>query len=198
MPDIQQLFTSPQSILPTSTLRGAGLSFARLKQLQEDNVITKVKHGYYQLVDAQQETVGDEHILATLFPDGVVCMYSALFYYGYSDRTPLAWDIAVNKDTSKARFHLDYPFVHPYYMEQAHLAYGVTTAEYPDATLQIFDRDRLICEVLRYENKMDRETYQKAIQAYVNDPNKNIAALTEYAKKRKMYKKVADRIGVWL
>ena len=52
--------------------------------------------------------------VAQLFPDGVLCMYTALFYYRYSDRTPLEWNIAVDRDTSKSRFHLDYPFVQPY------------------------------------------------------------------------------------
>lgn len=31
-----------------------------------------------------------------LFPDGIFCMNTALFYHGYSDRTPLEWHIAMN------------------------------------------------------------------------------------------------------
>lgn len=53
-------------------------------------------------------------------------MYTALFCYRYSDRTPLEWNIAVDRDTSKARFNLDYPFVQPYYMKKEYLAFGVT------------------------------------------------------------------------
>ena len=45
---------------------------------------------------------------------------------------------------------------------------------------------------------MDRETYNKAIQGYVADPQKNIPQLLEYAEKRRILKKVKDRIGVWL
>ena len=45
---------------------------------------------------------------------------------------------------------------------------------------------------------MDRETYNKAIQGYVADPKKNIPQLLEYAQKRRILKKVKDRIGVWL
>ena len=135
---------------------------------------------------------------AQLFPDGVLCMYSALFYYRYSDRTPLEWNIAVDRDTSKSRFRLDYPFVQPYYMKKDLLKLGVTTADYGDCTMQIFDRDRLICDCIFSENKMDRETYNKAIQGYVGDPKKNIPQLLEYAEKRRILKKVKDRIGVWL
>ncbi len=79
-------------------------------------------------------------------------MYTALFYYGYSDRTPLSWDIAIDRNTSKSRFKIDYPYVQPYYMTPEHLAYGITTAEYEDCQIKIFDRDRQICECIKTQN----------------------------------------------
>ena len=33
-------------------------------------------------------------MIATFLEEGIVCMESALFYYGYSDKTPLVWTIA--------------------------------------------------------------------------------------------------------
>ena len=45
---------------------------------------------------------------------------------------------------------------------------------------------------------MDREIYNKAIQAYINDGKKNITNLLDYAKRRNIHKKVRERIGVWL
>ena len=125
-------------------------------------------------------------------------MYTALFYHGYSDRTPLAWDIAISKDVSKSRFKLDYPYVQPYYMEAHLLSFGITNATYGDTVLKIFDKDRLICEFIYFENKIDRETYNKAIQGYIADSNKNISNLLEFAKKRRILKKVKSRIGIWL
>ena len=103
--------------------------------------------------------------------------------------------MAVDRDTSKSRFKLDYPFVQPHYMKKELLTFGVTTADYGDCTMQIFDRDRLICECIFYENKMDRETYNKAIQGYVADAKKSVPRLLEYAEKRRILKKVKDRIG---
>ena len=140
----------------------------------------------------------EEELIAKLFPDGVICMNTALFFYSYSNRTPMAWDIAIDKNASKSRFKLDYPFVQPYYLEPHLLTFGITTGDFSGHYMQIFDRDRLICECLQYEDKMDRETYNKAIQGYVSDTKKNITMLMEYAKQRRVLKKVKDRIGVWL
>jgi hypothetical protein len=45
---------------------------------------------------------------------------------------------------------------------------------------------------------MERESFVKAIQAYVSDPRKNVAKLLEYSKLRRVNKKVRERIGLWL
>lgn len=185
-------------LIKTARLKELKIYYKDIITLIDNGYLEKIKQGYYRLLRPSEEEPTEAQTIKALYPDGVLCMYTALFHYGYSDRTPLNWDIAVDRNTSKARFNLDYPYVKPYYMELFHLSYGVTEVEYEGCTLKIFDRDRLICECIRNENKMDRETYNKAIQGYVNDSRKAVANLIEYAKKRKMLKKVTDRIGVWL
>lgn len=59
-------------------------------------------------------------------------------------------------------------------------------------------RQRLICECLKYEDKMDRERFKEGLMAYIKDPKKDIAKLMYYAKERKVVKKVQNMIGVWL
>ena len=63
---------------------------------------------------------------------------------------------------------------------------------------RIYDRERCICDAVRYSNKMDREILNQAIHAYVQDKHKNITKLLDYAKKLKAYKKIQTWVGVWL
>lgn len=168
-----------------------------INELVDQGYLEKVRQGWYQVVE-DDNGKSEAVLIAALFPDGVICMYTALFYYQYSNRTPLDWDIAIDRNTSKSRFKLEYPYVKPYYMEKKHLEYGVAEANFEGATIKIFDQDRLICECIRNEKNMDKETYNKAIQAYINDSNKCISNLIGYAKQRNILKKVKDRIGVWL
>lgn len=186
-----------QSIIRTAELNNLGIYSKDIGELLKAGYIERVKQGYYRLA-LHTENDSEAKLIGELYPDGIICMTSALFYYGYSDRTPLTWDIAIDRNVSKARFNIDYPYVKPYYIDKAHLEYGITEAEYEDCTLKIFDKDRLICECIKHENKMDREIYNKAIINYINDPGKNISNLLEYAKKRNIHKKVRERIGVWL
>ena len=183
-------------VIRTADLNNIGLLSREIAELVNTGKLERIKQGYYQLAESENDS--DAKLISELYPDGVLCMTTALFYYGYSDRTPLTWDIAVDRNTSKARFNIDYPYVKPYYTEKTHLEYGVTEANYEDYTLKIFDRDRLICECIKHENKMDREIYNKAIQTYINDSKKNITNLLDYAKRRNIHKKVRERIGVWL
>lgn len=125
-------------------------------------------------------------------------MYSALFYYEYSDRTPLLWDIYISKNAFSGKFKVDYPRIKPYFVLPEKLAYGVTTIVIDDCSLKIFDRDRLICECLKNESKMDKEIFNKAIQKYINDSKKNIGNLIDYCKKRKATNQMKSKIGVWL
>jgi hypothetical protein len=62
----------------------------------------------------------------------------------------------------------------------------------------MYDKERVICDCLRYRNKMDKEVFNKAIQGYVSDTGKSIPKLMEYSVPLRCQKLVKDLIGVWL
>lgn len=97
---------------------------------------------------ASNPFISDELLLATLIPKGIVCMESALFYYGYSDFTPKIWTIAMPRTVSRA--------------------------------------------------KLDKETFNKAIRAYVEDDKKNLSNLSKYAKEMGLFKKLNALMEVML
>ena len=66
-------------------LINAKLYYADIKQLLEEGFIERIKRGYYHWIDDQGES--EIVIINSLFPDAVLCMETALFYYKYSDRT---------------------------------------------------------------------------------------------------------------
>ena len=106
--------------------------------------------------------------------------------------------MAVDKNISKYKIKIDYPFVKTYFFEPDVLKLGVTQKIVDGIYMNIYDKDRTICDCLRYMGKMDKEIFNKAIQSYVKDPKKNIPNLMQYAKSLRVQKKVKDLIGVWL
>ena len=93
---------------------------------------------------------------------------------------------------------MDYPKIIPYYTEPESLEIGASKITFCGLDFQIYDKERVICDCLKYESKMERETFKEAIQSYIKDEDKDISALMEYARERKVVKKVQSLIGVWL
>ncbi|MBQ1681135.1 MAG: type IV toxin-antitoxin system AbiEi family antitoxin domain-containing protein [Agathobacter sp.] len=182
-------------ILKREHLKALGIDYRRVLDFVETNDLVRIRNGYYtDTLDRFQE----ESLIHALFPDAVLCMESALFVHGYIKERPFAWNLAVDKNTSKSRFVLDYPKVIPYYTEEQSLLIGQTEIQYEGIDFKIYDKERVICDCLKYEAKMDRAIYREALLSYINDENKNIANLMAYARERKVVKKVQNIIGVWL
>lgn len=189
-------FEKSGSILKTSDLKNIGINSRQIKKLVEENIIRRIKQGYYEL---NEVIYPEEVLLAKLFPDAVIYLESALNYYGYTDRIPKAWQIAVDRDGWKTQYKkLEYPKIKPFYIEKENLEIGLDLIDMDGIQIKIFNRDRTICDILRYKNKIENEVFNNAIQKYLKDPKKNISKLYEYSKKLKVLKKVETYIGVWL
>jgi predicted transcriptional regulator of viral defense system len=194
--EIKHIFDKHNGFLRTKELYAEHIFYNDIQRLIHDGLVEKIRYGYYQWVDS--ESLSEVIIIKRLFPDGILCMNTALFFYGYSDRTPPSWHIAVGKDTGKSRFKLDYPFVKPYYIEPALLNIGLSNGDIDGNQIQIYDKERTICDCLRYEKKMDREIFNKAVRIYVSDSSKKVPILMDYARIFRITKKVKSIIGVWL
>lgn len=192
---LREIFSDYDYIMTTAQLNAEKLYYRDIQRMLDEGLIEKIKRGYYHWI----EDYGSEIVIInSLFPDAVLCMETALFYYKYSDRNPTEWNITIDKNTSRQRTKIDYPFVKAYRVEPELVTLGETEGDIDFHKVRIYDRDRTICDVLRNRNKMDKEIFNKAIQSYVKDLKKNIPNLMKYAKALKVKKKVNDLIGVWL
>ncbi|MCR5452698.1 MAG: type IV toxin-antitoxin system AbiEi family antitoxin domain-containing protein [Lachnospiraceae bacterium] len=193
--EIMSLIDKNGGVAKTADIVATGIDYRRLMQFVEEGRLVRVKNGYYSV---PKGTYNEEQMITSMYPDGILTMETALFYHGYLKERPYGWSIAINKNTSKSRFKLDYPAVTPYYTEPAVLEIGVEKITIAGNEMGIYSKDRLVCDVLKYEEKIDREYYKKGLLAYINDETKNVAKLMEYAKERKVINKVRSVIGVWL
>lgn len=182
-------------VLKTSALYELGMDYRDIERLMKEGYLVRVKSGYYSLAEAERT---EEETVRAFFPDGVLCMESALYCYGYISQRPVAWHIAVDKNTSKSRFLLDYPIVQPHYTEDFVLNSGVTTETINGVEFKVYDRDRLICDCLKYESKLSHEDLKSALRGYLQDPKKDVSRLLTYAKERRVLSKVQKTLGVWL
>ncbi|MCR4695555.1 MAG: type IV toxin-antitoxin system AbiEi family antitoxin domain-containing protein [Pseudobutyrivibrio sp.] len=183
-------------LIKASDIEALGIDYRRLLKFVEEGYVIRVKSGYY--TTKYYECSEDQWILKLFGEDGILTMESAMYQYGYLKDRPFTWSIAINKNTSKARFNIDYPIVLPYYTEPEVLEMGVEEVNFAGGKMKIYSKERLVCDFLKYQEKINREDFKKGLLAYIMDEDKDVAKLMEYAKERKVLKKVQNMIGVWL
>ncbi len=193
---INDLVENNGGLVRASDIDALGVDYRRVLKFVEEGYLIRVKSGYY--TTKYYECDEDQWIYKLFGEDGILTMESALYVYGYLKDRPYKWSIAINKNTSKSRFNIDYPIVEPYYTEPEVLEIGVTEADFAGGKMKIYTKERLICDFLKYQEKVDREDFKKGVWAYIMDEEKDVAKLMEYAKERKVLKKVQSMIGVWL
>jgi predicted transcriptional regulator of viral defense system len=196
MEEIEAIFKEYGGIMRTKELCDSGIYYKKLQQLIAEGKVEQMRRGYYQYID--ENAFLEVPLIVKLFPDGVVCMESALEYYGYTDRIPSAWNIAVRADSSRMRFKIDYPAVKPHFIEPSRFIIGITHTLIEENDIKIYDRDRTICDCLLHRNKMDAEVFNTAVRSYLKDSKRNEGHLALYANKLRVEKKVREVLGIWL
>lgn len=192
---ITQLIEEQGGIVKKEQFTELGIDYRRILDFVQSGDLVRIKNGYYT---DRINRFTEEELVARLFGDARLCMESALYAYGYISQKPYGWHLAVDKNTSKSRFKMDYPKIIPYYTEPEALELGSTEIMISGQQFQIYDRDRVICDCLKYESKLEREVFKEALQSYIRDSQKDISALMAYARARKVVGKVQSMIGVWL
>lgn len=191
---VRDVIVSKGGIAKSADFVAAGIRAVDVVSLCNAGYLDRVRHGYYQM--AEQSDATEEQMLATLIPQGIVCVESALFHYGYSDFAPRKWSIAVPRSVSRAKLDVDALPLQTYFVQQDLYELGKTTGDFHGVTLPVYDRERTICDCFKYRSRLDTELFSKALNAYANDPQKNLINLSIYAKKLRVYKKVIELMEI--
>ena len=192
-----KVFCEVGDIARKSDLIAAGLKNHDVYSLCRNGQIERVKNGYYKL--PANDEPSEELLLSKLMKPGIICLESALFYYGYSDFAPREWTIAVPRSFSRVVKEMrEIVPVKAYYVQNSLYKIGETTGVFNGVELPVYDRERTVCDCFKYRAKLDNEIFSKAVNAYAADPNKNLANLSVYAKKAGVYTRMMNVMEVLL
>ncbi|MEZ4848654.1 MAG: type IV toxin-antitoxin system AbiEi family antitoxin domain-containing protein [Bacteroidia bacterium] len=178
---IKNMFQENHGVLTTRELKDRGLSHYEIRQLLEDKVIDKVKRGMYILSGSNEE----EYSLVTkLVPNGIFCLQSAAFLHNYTTSIPLRHHLAIY---TKDRYNLpEYPSIKLFYWQKAQHELGVLDIIHNHVPIKIYDREKTICDFLKFRNRLETSMIKEVLQSYLKDPKRNIVRLKNYSKKLKI------------
>lgn len=192
----EKVFIEVGSIAKTADFISAGLKSYDLSFLCQNDIIRRVRPGYYQLSKYGQAS--DEILLSKMLPQGIICMESALFHYGYCELAPAEWTVAVPRTMSRTVKQMQAVPLKAYYIQKDHFEIGKTLDYFNDVQLAVYDRERTICDCFKHRSKLENELFNKAVNAYAADKSKNLANLYTYAVQLRLYNKVMNVMEVLL
>ena len=157
------------------------------KQIADGNLY-QIEKGLY----ADTPDVSTLAVISAKYPKAIFTMDSAFYYHGLTDVIPDDYHIA----TDKHSIYLSDKRIHQYYIQSDILNTGVTTMTRRDAAFKIYDRERMLIELLRYKNKLPFDYYKEILGNYRNLIDElDIERIQEYAAafpKRKMISEALD------
>lgn len=190
------MILSKGGIAKTADFALEGIKNYEVAAFCKEGAIERIRRGLYQL--PQNVIPTDEQIIKEILPQGIICVESALFHYGYSDFSPREWSIAVPRTASRTVKRVQEIKLKPYFIQKNYFNLGMTTDDFNGVSLAIYDRERTLCDCFKYRTKLDNEIFNKAVNTYATDAKKNLANLSKYAKEMKIYTKVMNVMEVLL
>jgi predicted transcriptional regulator of viral defense system len=193
---VRRVLENNGGIAKTADFVKEGLKNYELSVLCKEGFIERIQRGVYQFPHSNQIT--EEQLIQELLPQGIVCVETALFHYGYCDFAPRKWSVAVPRTAFRSIKKMGSFPIKAYYIQKQYFQIGKITDNFNGTTLAVYDRERTICDCFKYRTKLDSETFNKAINAYAQEKNKNLERLSQYAKEMKLYNKIMNVMEVLL
>lgn len=166
--------------ITTTAVRKYGISTSILSRMYKQNLLVRIAPGVYVI----PTSFGDEMAaLQYRFKKGIFINDSALFLHDMIDRTP---------DTFEMNFPLPYSNTNIAKSDlpvkiyrQSKKLYGIGIQEVKTRaglTLQTYDMERTLCDILNGRRRSDPETIKQAMTSFAENPDKDVRKLFSYAK----------------
>jgi len=161
-----------------------------LKDAREGNLI-RIRNGIYGTIDSLTGGMID---IEKIIPGGIVCLYSAWHIYHLTTQIPDSFYVAISRRRGvKVPDILDIKLV---YQSDSLLGIGVVQEEIEEITINIYNRERCVCDAIKYRNKIGIDVMAEILDAYLKYEHRNLSLLTEYAKKLRVFNTLATYLNV--
>lgn len=169
-----------------------GIHRMYLNIMQKKGMIEKVDKGIYI----------DKNIIEDIFytfqlkyPKIIFARFTALYFYNLTEIYPSSFDISVDYNYHIDKINSQHSVIR---CKKDNLHLGLITVKTPFGNeVKAYDRERCICDIIRFKNRLDLEQVKKSVKMYINSEEKDLKKLRDYANQLKIYKEVMDFVGMY-
>ena len=106
--------------------------------------------------------VPELEIISKKYPNGIITLNSAFYYYGLTDTIPDYYHVATPKYARK----ISDTRVKQFYENSEAFDMGKTSLEYDGVNISIYNKERLLVELIRNKRKFSFDLYKELIINY--------------------------------
>lgn len=129
-----------------------------LEKALKNNEILKLEKGIYSDTDLVNPII----IISKKYPKGIITMDSAFYYYDLTDVIPQNVYLATNRKSKKVKDNR----VVQIYMDKDILNYGKTEIIIKGNKVNMYDKERLLIELIRKRASIPFDYYKEIISNY--------------------------------
>ena len=179
--ELKKFLDNNHGYIATKDFEKIGISKTSIPELLNKKILRKVAYGLY----IDNNLIEDEfYILQKRFSNIVFSYNTACYLLNLSDRAPHKIDITTinhNNISENLKIH---------YVSKDKFNIGIIEIKSPYSNpIKIYNAERCICDILKKPDSVDLEIYNKIINNYFKQKNKDLDALEEYSKKFNVYEK---------
>jgi len=175
---INEYLKTQGGVIRTSEFQKAGFHNSYLSELTEEGYLVRLKAGLY--IAAETQTVSGFYEIQLALPNAVICLASALTFYEMSTYEPSSVHIALPRN--ERILPPDFPPIRRFSFGSARYELGVKREQIEGHSIQIYDREKTICDVIIYRRVLGQDITNEAVRNYLSTPGSNLDLLLEYSR----------------
>ena len=189
---IEEIYQENQGFITRREIDERKIPSWFLSSFVKKNGLKKIAPGFYSAPDF---AVDDYWLLQTRYPKYIFSGMSALYLHHLTDKIPESIYVTGPQGYHPSRKPLPLLVIQNISKEEI---YSLGIEEVPTMfgnRVKAYDKERTICDLIKYRDRYDGETFVKAMKAYAAG-NPNQRKLFRYAKAMKMEKAVFEMMEV--
>ena len=174
---LDHLVEEGNGYLQTAVVLENNISKRTLARYVEKRGLERVAHGVYISEDAWP----DDYYILYLRSNKIIFSHeSALYLQGLMDREPPKTTVSVPKGYNSTHIDSNIRVIH---IKPEWYSTGITTVQTTFGNaVPVYDKERTICDMVRYKKDIEIQTFQTAMKEYMGGTGKKLVNLIRYAK----------------
>ncbi len=189
---IKGLIKINKGYITSKQVTDIGIHRMYLNIMQKQNIIERVRPGIY----IDKNIIEDVYYVFNLKHEKIIFSgFTALYFHGLTEKFPYNFSITVYRNYHSKSIEKEH---NVYRVKNDIFELGLTQVKTPHGNfVRAYDKERCICDIIKYKDKLDFEQVKKSIKMYLKDKNTNSRNLDIYAKKMGIYHEVMEIVGMY-